>query len=431
MTNDERLASLLDGTLPEDEAREFLRELESSRDILDDASRVYAVHAILGAMREVGPLSARVTRSVRALGLSAHDSERIKGAVMRGVRRSHGSRVRRLPRRAAVVGLAAAAVVFLAMALWRGGGDAPRGAFTVASCRGRVSVRAAGERRPLATGDGVAWGAVLATGHDGLVELRSRDGVEIALRGGSELDLPRPGGGEDGGRIELEHGSVALRIRPGSQPGGFAVHGGGFAATALGTRFTVSVEEEKTSLAVTSGEVAFGLPGGTPVIVEQGFCAEGEGGRVATPVRIAERLIVMRVLEPGEAVASAQSEGTGSVETERAERTDEALRLSFALPDASTVSIWARIQTSPEDTARSSVRVDGGRPCRWRAQDDALDWRWAELVDTWGNPARYGLLAGSHELSIEGGRGGGLATVLVVRDLPIDPNEMPSLGGTL
>lgn len=244
---DDRVAQMIAdhvaGTLSDDDGRELVRLAAQDSEIRAAVQRQELTHRLLRARPAT---SKNIARIVAALPREP-TSRRVPARLPR--------RSRRAPRFPITwISTAAAALILIALGWWSLHRNTHAPAWTVVAMTGEAQLRVDGELRPLRVRDDVATGQSLHLAAAASVQLRSADGSTLDFGDAARVTVVQPGASER--RLVLEQGRVQAQIATLRSGERFVLQTPQVEVTVIGTRFTVTVADQATSVAVDEGVVA-------------------------------------------------------------------------------------------------------------------------------------------------------------------------------
>lgn len=244
---DDRLAQMiadhLAGTLSDADGHELVRQAAQDSEIRAAVQRQELTHRLLRARtatsRNIGSIVAALPRAPTSRSVMARLPQRSRLAP-------------RLP--ITWISTAAAALVLIALGWWSLHRSRQAPAWTVVAMTGEAQLLVDGEIRPLRVRDDVVTGQSLHLMAAGSVRLRAADGSTLDLGDAARVTVVQAGAFER--RLVLEQGRVqalVATLRTGER---FVLQTLQVEVTVIGTRFTVTVADQATSVAVDEGIVS-------------------------------------------------------------------------------------------------------------------------------------------------------------------------------
>lgn len=243
---DDRVASLIAdhvaGTLSEEDGRELVRLAAQDAEIRAAVQRQELIHRLLRARTPTATTSAST--------VAALSPEPTSRRVLARLPRPGGS----VPRHFRTwIATAAAALLVIAIGSWSLQRSARAPSWTVVALTGEATLLRDGQVQPLRLHDDIAPGQSLHLA-SGSVRLSGADGSTLDFDDAARVNVVPTNTSER--RLELEQGRVEAQIA--AQPAGerFVVSTPQVEVIVIGTRFTVTVADQATAVAVAAGIIS-------------------------------------------------------------------------------------------------------------------------------------------------------------------------------
>lgn len=359
---DDRVASLIAdhvaGTLSDEDGRELVRLAAQDAEIRAAVQRQELIHRLLRAR---SPTATTIASIVAALPTEP-TSRRVLARLPR--------RIRVVPRHFRTgIATAAAALLVIAIGSWSLHRNARAPSWTVVALTGEATLLMDGQVHPLRLHDDVAPGQSLHLMASGSVQLSGADGSTLDFDDAARVSVVPTKTSER--RLVLEQGRVEALIA--TQPAGerFVVETPQVEVIVIGTRFTVTVAEQATAVAVAAGIISVQPAQGQVKQMVAGQSNRWPMADQPTPDPApATRLVVVRADADADADESQPSTSFGltpGLRLQGGDRSRVAL-LRFTVPPGRIMSAELVLR-----------RTEGDAAVQVRMQDSVGDWQENDL----------------------------------------------------
>jgi ferric-dicitrate binding protein FerR (iron transport regulator) len=361
---DDRARHLISGhfssSLTPDEGAELVRLATVSAEVRDELADQAAMHRWLH-LRAARPLD--IDTILKALPKDRATAEHVLERLPRRISR-------RGPQRTPTLwwSVAAAALVLITCLVWLRTRAAYDG-FLVMASSGINTLTHMGVVSAVTPLARITPGDLLSVGESGVVTVQAVDGSTLVLDVGASLLV------RDDRRVsvelELKHGRVLATVVPRAGNEQFSLHTPHAEVVVIGTRFTVAVEANRTSLDVADGRVRFTPRGGTTRVVAANESATWPTRTEAPPVPTTPRFVDLVPLADADADEARPSTSFGGEKTLRLNGTkpgkERVSLLRFALPPGRVTHAELLLHhLSGTGTVQVSVQREAGS---WQEND--------------------------------------------------------------